>query len=153
MSFHHLSLKVTYQGQRSFEAFVCVGFAIDSCITVCRQVHNLLYSEPFLQFQVAPKCPTAPGGFLGTSFMGDTPGQTQNSLERLYLLSGLGIPQEELGWREEGLGFPLISSRSSLKLRLCQLFLCLITAPVCVLQGDAASQPRRAVVSRPVSLL
>lgn len=42
------------------------------------------------------------GGLLGTSFCEETPGQTQNLLEIIYLHSGLAIHWDLPDWAEEG---------------------------------------------------
>lgn len=36
------------------------------------------------------------GGFVGTSNWEETPGSTHNSVEGLFISSGLGMPQDEL---------------------------------------------------------
>jgi len=51
-------------------------------------------------------------GFLGMSNWEETPGQTQNALEGLYISSGMGTPRDppggtrECGWGEGSLGGP-----------------------------------------------
>ncbi len=64
------------------------------------------------------------GGVLGISIREETPGQTQNTLERLYLSADLGIlwyTPEGAGvssWGEECLGFPAETAAPATRTRI-----------------------------------
>ena len=63
------------------------------------------------------------GGFPGTSDWEETPRQTQNPLERLYISSGLGTPRDPPGgagercWGEGGLESPAEPTASATRPR------------------------------------
>ena len=64
------------------------------------------------------------GGFPGTSDWEETPRQTQNPLERLYISSGLGTPRDPPGgagercWGEGGLESPAGPTASATRPRI-----------------------------------